>query len=130
MAEAVHELLGACAGAGGEGARAALVPGEAVAVRPRLGVGVEVTAKVVDEGGGDGEGAASGVGLGWADEVDAVAVELALLAPLPGRTALRAGRGSALRWTLEVSGAKGAGDDVVGDVGQAKVVVAGVAAER
>ena len=40
-----------------------------------------MTAKVVDAGGGDGEGAASGVGPGWADEVDAVAVGLALLAP-------------------------------------------------
>lgn len=56
--------------------RVALPAGEDVAVATGLG---EVVFEVVDQAGGEGDGALAGGGLGWADEVLAVAVELALL---------------------------------------------------
>ena len=64
----------------GRGGRAGcLLAGEDVAVPPGFGVLVEVVLEVGDQAGGEGDGALAGGGLGWADEVLAMAVELALL---------------------------------------------------
>lgn len=57
---------------------AALLAGEDVADLTWLREGVELVAQVGHERFGDGEDSPTDVGLGWADEVVAVAVELAL----------------------------------------------------